>query len=79
MLAEVATHPLTRRRRMSATARVLRWQIVSRTREEVIVDLIGGTRFAARPGMTGVTGKISAGLHEFALRRLASPRPTFVR
>ena len=62
----LATHPLTRRRRLSATARVLRWQIASRIHDEVIVDWIGGTRFAARRGMTGVTGNIYAGLHEFA-------------
>ena len=64
--AFLATHALTRRRRLSATARVLRWQITSRIRDEVIVDWIGGTRFAARRGMTGVTGNIYAGLHEFA-------------
>jgi FkbM family methyltransferase len=64
--AFLATHPLTRRRRLWATARVLRWQIVSRIRDEVIVDWIAGTRFAARRGMTGVTGNIYAGLHEFA-------------
>ena len=64
--AFLATHPLTRRRRLSATARVLRWQIASRIHDEVIVDWIGGTRFAARRGMTGVTGNIYAGLHEFA-------------
>jgi FkbM family methyltransferase len=64
--AFLATHPLTRRRRLSATARVLRWQITSRIRDEVIVDWIGGTRFVARRGMTGVTGNIYAGLHEFA-------------
>jgi FkbM family methyltransferase len=64
--AFLATHPLTRRRRLSATARVLRWQITSRILDEVIVDWIGGTRFAARRGMTGVTGNIYAGLHEFA-------------
>ena len=64
--AFLATHPLTRRRRLSATARVLRWQITSRIRNEVIVDWIGGARFAARRGMTGVTGNIYAGLHEFA-------------
>src|SRR6267378_2529009 len=62
----LATHPLTRRRRLSATARVLQWQIVSRIRGEVIIDWIGGTRFAARRGMTGITGNIYAGLHEFA-------------
>jgi FkbM family methyltransferase len=64
--AFLATHPLTRCRRLSAIARVLRWQITSRIRDEVIVDWIGGARFAARRGMTGVTGNIYAGLHEFA-------------
>jgi hypothetical protein len=64
--AFLATHPLTRRRRLSAAARVLRWQIASRTHNEVIVDWIGGARLAARRGMTGVTGNIYAGLHEFA-------------
>ncbi len=64
--AFLATHPLTRRRRVSAAARVLRWQITSRNYDEVIVDWIGGTRLAARRGMTGVTGNIYAGLHEFA-------------
>jgi FkbM family methyltransferase len=62
----LATHPLTKRRRLSATARVVRWQIKCRIRQEVIIDWIGGTRFAARRGMTGVTGNVYAGLHEFA-------------
>jgi FkbM family methyltransferase len=64
--AFLATHPLTRRRRLSAAARVLRWQIASRNQDEVIVHWIGGTRLAARRGMTGLTGNIYAGLHEFA-------------
>jgi FkbM family methyltransferase len=64
--AFVATHPLTKRQRLSAAARVLRWQFVSRIRDEVIVNWIGGTRFVARHGMTGITGNIYAGLHEFA-------------
>ncbi len=34
--------------------------------DEVIVHWIGGTRLAARRGMTGLTGNIYAGLHEFA-------------
>jgi hypothetical protein len=62
----LATHALTKRRRLSATARVLRWQITSRFCDELIVDWIGGTRFAARRGMTGVTGNIYAGLYAFA-------------
>jgi FkbM family methyltransferase len=63
--AFLATHPLTKRRRLSATARVLRWQIMSRLRDEVIVDWVGGVRFVAKRGMTGATGNIYAGLHEF--------------
>jgi len=47
-------------------ARVLRWQIASHIQDEVIVHWIGGTRLAARRGMTGLTGNIYAGLHEFA-------------
>ena len=61
----LATHPLTKHRRLPAMARVLRWQIASRIKE-VIVHWIGGTRLAARRGMTGLTGNIYAGLHEFA-------------
>ncbi len=64
--AFLATHPLTKGRRLSAMARVLRWQITSRIRDEVLVEWIGGARFAARRGMTGVTGNIYTGLHEFA-------------
>jgi FkbM family methyltransferase len=64
--AFLATHPLTRHRRLSAAARVLRWQIESSIRDEVIIDWIGGTKLAARRGMTGATGNIYAGLHEFA-------------
>jgi FkbM family methyltransferase len=64
--AFLATHPLTKRRRLSAIVRVLRWQITSRIHDEVIIDWIGGARFAARRGMTGITGNVYAGLHEFA-------------
>src|SRR5665647_306501 len=64
--AFLATHPLTRHRRLSAAARVLRWQIESSIRSEVIFDWIGGTKLAVRRGMTGATGNIYAGLHEFA-------------
>src|SRR5260370_36746381 len=64
--AFLATHPLTKHRRLPAMARVLRWQIASHIQDEVIVHWIGGTRLAARRGMTGLTGHIYAGLHEMA-------------
>jgi FkbM family methyltransferase len=59
-------HPLTRDHRAAAFARLCRWQIDSRLRREVIVPWIGGIKLAARHGMTGATGNVYAGLHEFA-------------
>ncbi|MGB8739743.1 MAG: FkbM family methyltransferase [Xanthobacteraceae bacterium] len=62
----LCNHPLTRDHRAAAFVRFCRWQIESRLRREVIVPWIGGIRLAARHGMTGATGNIYAGLHEFA-------------
>jgi len=59
-------HPLTRDHRGAGFVRLFRWQIESRLRREVIVPWVDGTRLAARRGMTGATGNIYAGLHEFA-------------
>src|ERR1051326_6599252 len=61
----LARHPLTRKHRMPAFARYVRWQIQSRLRDEIVYDWIEGTRLAVRRGMTGATGNIYAGLHEF--------------
>lgn len=41
------------------------WQIRSRLQEEVVVDWIEGTKLVVRNGMTGATGNIYCGLHEF--------------
>lgn len=62
----LCNHLLTRDHRAAAFARLCRWQIASRLRREVIVPWVGGIRLAARRGMTGATGNIYAGLHEFA-------------
>jgi hypothetical protein len=62
----LCNHPLTRDHRAAAFARLCRWQIDSRLRREVIVPWIGGIKLAARHGMTGATGNVYAGLHEFA-------------
>jgi FkbM family methyltransferase len=61
-----AAHPLTREARLNAWVRFLSWQIRSRMRDEVIVPWIDGQWLAVRRGMTGATGNIYAGLHEFA-------------
>lgn len=62
----ILNHPLNRGRPLSAIARYVGWQVRSRLQDEVIVDWIEGTKLAARSGMTGATGNIYCGLHEFA-------------
>src|SRR2546421_3417735 len=62
----LCNHPLTRDHRAAGFVRLFKWQIESRLRREVIVPWIGGGRLAPRSGMTGATGNIYAGLHEFA-------------
>lgn len=62
----ILNHPLNRGRPISTIARYASWQIRSRLQDEVVVDWIEGTRLVARNGMTGATGNIYCGLHEFA-------------
>jgi FkbM family methyltransferase len=59
------SHPICRKGRLRAFARVLHWQMRSRLQHEVVVSWIAGQRLVARRGMTGATGNIYAGLHEF--------------
>ncbi|QYJ00057.1 FkbM family methyltransferase [Thalassovita mediterranea] len=59
-------HPLTRARPVRSALRVARWQVLSRLRDEVIIDWLDDARLAVRRGMTGATGNVYAGLHEFA-------------
>ena len=62
----IVNHPLTRRRPVSALARYFAWQVGSRLKRDHVHRWISGTRLAARSGMTGATGNIYCGLHEFA-------------
>ncbi len=61
-----STHPLTCDAQLAAWGRFLSWQIRSRLQHEVMVPGVGGQRLAVRRGMTGATGNIYTGLHEFA-------------
>jgi FkbM family methyltransferase len=78
----IAQHPLSSRRPLSAYWRYARWQVESRLRDEVIFDWIDGSKLAARNGMTGATGNIYCGLHEFVdmafLLHLLRPGDLFV-
>ena len=61
----ISRHPLTRDEPLKAWARFAAWQIKCRIQAEVIVLWISGQRLAVRRGMTGATGNVYAGLHEF--------------
>lgn len=61
----ILAHPFNRGRPLQAVARYAAWQVQSRLSDEVVVDWIGGTRLVARQGMTGATGNIYCGLHEY--------------
>jgi FkbM family methyltransferase len=59
------SHPLTRDRSFGAWRRFAVWQIRSRLQDEVIFPWIEGQKLAVKRGMTGATGNIYVGLHEF--------------
>jgi FkbM family methyltransferase len=61
-----SSHPLTHDSRLRAWMRFSSWQIRSRLREEIIVSWVGGQNLAVKRGMTGATGNIYVGLHEFS-------------
>jgi FkbM family methyltransferase len=61
----IAQHPLCRGRVPAAFARYIRWQIESRLFSEIDVQWIEGAKLIAKHGMTGATGNIYCGLHEF--------------
>ena len=66
MLRFISSHPLTRRQRIKTLGRIAAWQIKSRIHPEVVVSWIGDQKLAVRRGMTGATGNIYAGVHEFS-------------
>jgi FkbM family methyltransferase len=61
----IAHHPLTRDQKLTAFSRWACWQVQSRLQRELIVPWIEGKRLAVSRGMTGATGNIYCGLHEF--------------
>lgn len=62
----ILDHPLNRANRWATLKRYFRWQIGSRlVRGDVLVPFVDKTFLKVRPGMTGATGNIYVGLHEF--------------
>ena len=62
----ITNHPLTDGRPLAALGRFVHWQLASRLKGELQVDWIAGSKLAVKRGMTGATGNIYCGLHEFA-------------
>ena len=65
ILRFISSHPLTRTSKLRAFFRVLHWQIRSRFRKDNLFPWIAGTKLLVSRGMTGATGNIYVGLHEF--------------
>jgi FkbM family methyltransferase len=62
----IARHPLNRDEPLRAMGRVLAWQLAMRLRPHAVaVPFVGQTRLLVARGMTGATGNVYCGLHEF--------------
>jgi len=66
ILRGIVTHPLNRRSRVKALLRFLHWQLLSRLAGYPLVwPWIGEAHLVLERGMTGATGNLYNGLHEF--------------
>lgn len=62
----ITQHPLTRNARSAALFRWLRWQVGSRwVQGPVVVPYVNKAQLIVSSGMTGTTGNLYCGLHEF--------------
>lgn len=62
----IFSHSLTQKQRFAVYTRWLQWQFGSRkSLGASVVEFVGGTRLLAQSGMTGATGNIYCGLHEY--------------
>ena len=62
----IVQHPLNRDDRLAAVGRFLRWQLSCRLLPgAVAVPFVNATRLLVTPGMTGATGNLYCGLHEY--------------
>jgi FkbM family methyltransferase len=81
-LGFIARHPLSSKRPLWAFIRYTRWQIESRIRNDFEFNWIEGSKLIVKNGMTGATGNIYCGLHEFVdmafLLHLLRPDDVFV-
>jgi FkbM family methyltransferase len=63
----IRSHPIGSRSLRASLSRWIRWQVVSRTLPyPIVTPFANGTSLVVEPGMTGATGNVYVGLHEFA-------------
>ena len=82
-LSYIWSHPLSRRSRFAALRRYVRWQLGSRLlRAPAILPFVHESVLVVERSMTGATGNVYCGLHEFAdmafLLHLLRSEDTFV-
>jgi FkbM family methyltransferase len=66
LLKFITNHPLNRKERMKALGRFAKWQISSRlNRHPVVYSYTDKTKLIMQRSMTGATGNLYCGLHEF--------------
>ena len=62
----IINHPLSKGRKLRNVGRFVAWQERSRlSREPYAFEFANGSKMLARAGMTGATGNLYVGLHEF--------------
>jgi FkbM family methyltransferase len=63
----ILSHPLSKKHPFKSICRLLYWQIQSTLRPSkfIIKPFVSSVKFYARKGLTGITGNIYTGLHEF--------------
>lgn len=65
-LGFITQHPLAKRHLVKSYLNLLSWQLTTIFfTKPVVRSFIGSTKFLAKKGLTGITGNIYAGLHEF--------------
>lgn len=59
-------HPLGKRNKLKSLSNFIKWQLTQKiTRRPMLMPFIGDSFFLVSKGMTGATGNIYSGLHEF--------------
>ena len=66
LLKFVNTHPLTKKNKLNTLLRIIKWQIISKLYPiAFVLPFIEDSKLIVKKGMTGATGNLYSGLHEF--------------